>query len=94
MRIPFEKLNAKAGITVRKLAADLVEAGFYKNIHSAEVTIYNNINDKSKHPVSWDMLKWLALYFKVKGSHLIEWDEPTISDVAPLIRDDAPGLKK
>ncbi len=74
MRIPFEKLTKDANITVRKLAKDLTDAGFYKNIHSAEVTIYNNIKDKSKYPVSWEMLKWLASYFKVKGSQLIEWE--------------------
>jgi len=98
MRIPFEKLTKNANITVRKLAEDLTTAGFYNNAHSAEVTIYKHINDKSKFPVSWDMLKWLALYFKVKGRELIEFDdeekEPTVSDVAPSIRDDAPGLKK
>ena len=75
MRIPFEKLTKNANISIRKLAEDLTEEGFYKNTHSAEVVIYKNINNQSKHPVSWDMLKWLALYFNVNGTELIEWDD-------------------
>lgn len=75
MRIVFEKLTEKAGITTNQLAKELSLAGFYKNVHSAETVIYNHINGKSKHPVSWDLLKWLALRFECKGADLIQWDD-------------------
>jgi len=104
MRINFDKQiqnynirNPKANLNKSKLARGLVVAEFYKS----EVSALNMMRMAKKgecKTFSWDMLKWLALYFKVKGRELIEFDdeekEPTVSDVAPSIRDDAPGLKK
>ena len=74
MKIQFDKLCTDKGITINKLANDMTEANHFKNIHSAEVVIYKHIKGKTKHPVSYDILKWLSEYFNVSGAELFEWN--------------------
>jgi hypothetical protein len=93
MKILFEKLITESGenLTKRKLAKEMAEAGLFNNLRTAEVTIQNHIHGRSKY-VRWDLIKWLAFRFNRKGTDIIQWDEPAIENVAPLIRNDAPGL--
>jgi len=99
MKIPFEKLitdynrkHPNAKLNKRKLAIAMYDAGLYDTIQVGQNTIQRQENGQAKS-ISFVMLQWLALYFNVNGTELIEFDEPTISEVAPHIRDDAPGLK-
>jgi len=97
MRINFEKLiqewnekHPKANLNKSKLARELVK----EDLFTSEVSALNmmRINDAGKSKTfTKSLIVFLCDRFEKKGSELIEWDE--LSDVAPLIRDDAPGLK-
>jgi len=78
MKINFEKQiqdynirNPKANLNKSKLARGLVVAEFYKS----EVSALNMMRMAKKgecKTFSWDMLKWLAMFFDVNGNELIE----------------------
>ena len=95
MKINFTRLIQESGLsdrlTKKKIAYDLMKAEFCKSVHSGEQMIQNLENGKAKS-IKFDLIKFLAIYFHCTGQNIIEWDEPTISDVAPHIRGDAPGL--
>ena len=95
MKINFTRLIQESGrrMTKKKIAKALMDADFCSSVQSGEQMIQNLENGKAKS-IKFDLIKFLAEYFHCTGKNIIEWDEPTISDVAPSIRDDAPGLKK
>jgi len=101
MRINFEKLiqdynakNPKANLNKSKLAREFVKAELF----TSEVSALNmmRINDAGKAKTfTKSLIIFLCDRFDKKGSEIIEWNDEvkTISDVAPKIRNDAPGLK-
>jgi len=98
MKINFTRLIQESGrsdrLTKKMIARALAEADFCSSVQSGEQMIQNLENGKAKS-IKFDLITFLAEYFHCTGKNIIEWDdEITISDVAPHIRDDAPGLKK
>jgi len=97
MKINFTRLIQESGrsdrLTKKKVARALMDADFCSSVQSGEQMIQNLENGKAKS-IKFDLITFLAEYFHCTGKNIIEWDEPTISDVAPSIRDDAPGLNK
>jgi len=97
MRINFTRLIQESGrsdrLTKKKVARALMDADFCSSVQSGEQMIQNLENGKAKS-IKFDLITFLAEYFHCTGKNIIEWDKPTVSDVAPHIRDDAPGLNK
>jgi len=97
MKINFTRLIQESGrsdrLTKKKVARALMDADFCSSVQSGEQMIQNLENGKAKS-IKFDLITFLAEYFHCTGKNIIEWDEPTVSDVAPSIRDDAPGLNK
>jgi len=97
MKINFTRLIQESGrsdrLTKKKVARALMDADFCSSVQSGEQMIQNLENGKAKS-IKFDLITFLAEYFHCTGKNIIEWDEPTVSDVASHIRDDAPGLNK
>ena len=81
MKIPFEKLitdynrkNPNAKLNKRKLAIAMHDAGLYDTVQVGQNAIQRQENGQAKS-ISFIMLQWLALYFNVNGTELIEWNE-------------------
>jgi len=90
----FNKKHPKKKLTNSKFARVLVKEEHF----TSEVSALNMMrisNAGQAKTINKSLIIFLCEFFGKKGSELIEWDdEITISDVAPHIRDDAPGLKK
>ena len=96
MKINFTRLIQESGrsdrLTKKIIARALAEADFCSSVQSGEQMIQNLENGKAKS-IKFNLITFLAEYFHCTGKNIIEWDEPTISEVSTHIRDDAPGLK-
>ena len=99
MKIPFEKLIAdynrkhpEKELNERKLATIMYEVGLYRSVQVAQNAIQRHKKGKAE-AIKFDLFVWLVNFFQVKGTDIIKFKEPTISEVSTHIRDDAPGLK-
>jgi len=89
----WNKKHPKAKLTAAKFAREIVKEGFF----TSEISALNmmRISDAGKaKKVDIEYLLYLMKRFNKRASDILKYDEPTVSDVAPSIRDDAPGLNK